>query len=231
MKWLLLALLILLFLLFIILFTKITIFINYYHHKDNDDLKVEFRALFGLIKYKINVPLIKIDDNSPTIVLKETTQKSNNSENEKKDRKQFSAEDLLDSIRDTKELLEHVFKLHKIVKAFLGKVSIKQFEWRTIFGIGDAAYTGMLTGAFWAIKGSIVGLISHYMKMKQMPQLAVIPHFQQTVSQTQLKCIFQFRIGHAILAGMKLIKFWRGGRPRFRTKPLSVLSGDNSKSV
>ncbi len=48
-----------------------------------------------------------------------------------------------------------------------------------------------------------------------MPNLSVTPHFQFAILQTQLTCIFQFRIGHAILAGLKLIKFWKGGRPQF----------------
>ena len=37
-------------------------------------LKIEFKAWFGLIKYKLNVPLIKVDDNSPSIVVEEEVQ-------------------------------------------------------------------------------------------------------------------------------------------------------------
>jgi hypothetical protein len=43
--------------------------------------------------------------------------------------------------------------------------------------------------------------------------------------------MIQFRIGQAMLAGLKLIKFWKGGRPDFKTKPLSVLSEKKPKSL
>ena len=95
---------------------------------------------------------------------------------------------------------------------------MKRFEWHTIIGLGDAAHTGMITGAIWAIKGGIIGLISHYIKLKEMPKITVTPHFQAAVIQTEFTCIFQFRIGYAILAGLKLIKFWKGGRPNFKKK-------------
>ena len=71
--WLIIALIILLFLFILIIFTKLTIFLNYYHHNDNDDLKIEFRVWFGFIRYKKNIPLIKIDDNSPSMVVKGNT--------------------------------------------------------------------------------------------------------------------------------------------------------------
>ena len=43
--------------------------------------------------------------------------------------------------------------------------------------------TGMLTGAAWAVKGGILGIISNYCKLKVNPTLSVQPHFQLAVSQ------------------------------------------------
>jgi hypothetical protein len=54
--------------------------------------------------------------------------------------------------------------------------------------------------------------------MKEMPKLAVQPNFQQMITSTDLLCMFQFRIGYAILAGLKLIKFWKGGKPHLKSK-------------
>jgi hypothetical protein len=62
-----------------------------------------------------------------------------------------------------------------------------------------------------------------------MPQLTVTPHFQAAVIHTELTCMFQFRIGHAILAGLKLIKFWKGGKPRLKRK--SDFQEEKTKSV
>ncbi|WP_328160414.1 DUF2953 domain-containing protein [Cytobacillus praedii] len=230
-KWLLITLIVLILLIISVILTKVKILLYYYHNNDNDHLKIEFKAWFGLIKYKKEIPLIKIDDNSPTIVTKEKKTLGPLEGTEKKDTKQYSATDLMNSIQDTKELLTHVVSLHRIVKNFLNKISIKEFSWHTMVGIGDAAYTGMLTGAFWALKGSVIGLISHYMKLKAAPTMSITPQFQFAVSQTVISCIFQFRIGHAMVAGIKLIKYWKGGMASFKTKPLSALSNDKTKTV
>ncbi len=211
--------------------TKVKILLYYYHNNDNDHLKIEFKAWFGLIKYKKEIPLIKIDDNSPTIVTKGAKTAGPLGGEKEQEAKQYSAEDLLNSLQDTKELLTHVVSLHRIVRKFLNTISIKEFSWHTMVGVGDAAYTGMLTGAFWALKGSVIGLISHYMKLKEAPTITITPQFQFAVSQTVISCIFQFRIGHAMVAGIKLIKYWKGGMAAFKTKPLSALSNDKTKTV
>ena len=60
-----------------------------------------------------------------------------------------------------------------------------------------------------------------------MPNISVQPQFQMAISQTSFKCMLQFRIGHAIIAGIKLLKFWKGGRPHFKSKSLSGLSSQD----
>lgn len=228
MKWLIIALIILLILVITIIWTKLTIILDFYHGNDNDHLKLEFKIWFGLIKYKKEIPLIKIDDNSPSIVVEDKTKKGKNEKTSDESVNQITDKDILRSFRDAKRLLKHVVKLHAIVRHFLTKVKVKKLEWHSVIGLGDAAYTGMCTGAIWAIKGSIVGIISHYMKLIEMPRMTVTPYFQQSVTQTRFRCMFQFRIGQAMLAGIKLIKFWKGGRPHFESKPLSVLSKEQA---
>lgn len=214
--WLVIALIIIL-LILLIIFSKLTIHLHYFHHNDNDELKIEFRIWFGLIKYKMNVPLIKIDDNSPSIVVKENTHMGNSSENNPQTKvEKITKEDIKTNWINTKEIIQHVFGMHVIVRKFLKRVVIKHFEWHSLIGVGDAAHTGMITGALWTVKGSVVGMLSNFLRLKEMPVLSVTPHFQMAIIQTRITCIFQFRIGNAILAGLKLIKFWKGGRPNLK---------------
>jgi len=211
--------------------TKIKVMINYFHAQDNDSLKIEFKALFGLIKYKVEIPVIKIDDDSPSIVAKGKLESGEEEKTKKKGALKFTPHDLIESFKDFKLLLEHVISLHKIIRRFLKKVKVTELEWNTLLGTGDAALTGMVTGAAWAVKGSIIGVISSYFKLLVIPQMIVQPHFQFAVAQTSFKCMLHFRIGHAMVAGIKLLKFWKGGRPQFKTKPLSALSNDKTKPV
>lgn len=219
------------FLLLVTFITKIKVIFEIYHKRDNDHIKITFRAWFGLIRYKITIPLFKIDDNSPTIVMKEKVETGQDENIKKKDTKQYSANDLLNSLSDYKEIVHHIISLHHIVRHFLSKVSIKNVEWHTVVGLGDAAHTGMITGAVWALKGSIIAILSKYLKLKGMPKMSVNPHFQMLISQTSFRCMIEFRSGHAIFAGIKLVKFWKGGMPSFKSKGLSKLSVDKTKSL
>ncbi|GKU81571.1 DUF2953 domain-containing protein [Niallia sp. NCCP-28] len=207
----------LLLLFFLLLVTKSTIHIRYYHKKDSDDLTIEVKLLFGLIRYKKKIPLIKIDDNSPTIVVKEETKINESQEAGTKKTKQFSAEDLVATLENAKEILWHVVGFHRIIRSFLSKVTIKNIEWSSIVGLGDAAHTGAVSGALWAVKGGIIGIISQYMRMQNMPKINIYPQFQRVASETLFTCMFQFRIGHAMFAGIKIIKFWKGGFPQIKS--------------
>ena len=230
-KWVLIALIILFALFLLIIFSKIKVYINYQHHNDDDHLIIQFKAWFGLIKYKLEFPLIKIDDNSPTIVVKQKMPDAKQDSLEQKSTKQFSFEDFLNSLHDMKELLKSVVSLQTIVQKFLKKVVVRKLEWHTVVGIGDAASTGMISGAIWTVKGGVVGLISNFLKLQAVPIMTVTPQFQLVVSHIAFSCMIQFRIGHAMLAGIKILKYWKGGKPRFRNKPLSALNESKSKSV
>ncbi len=70
MKWLFIALIILFLLLLLLIISKITILLSYHHIRDDDQLTIKFKIWFGLIRYTISVPLIKIDKDSPEIVYK-----------------------------------------------------------------------------------------------------------------------------------------------------------------
>jgi hypothetical protein len=217
MVWFLLSLIIILFLFLLIIFTKLTVYVSYTHFNNDDDLKIELRVLFGLIKYKIKVPEIKVDENSPSVIVKSKSEMGDSAHDDSVMQvNQLTKDDFLSKLQNTKEIMHKVFGMNVIVKKFLQKVTIKHFKWQTLIGVGDAAYTGMMTGAIWSVKGGIIGLLSHFMRLKEMPQLTVTPHFQAAVIHTTLTCMFQFRIGYAILAGLKLIKFWKGGKPHLK---------------
>jgi hypothetical protein len=228
--WLYISLSVLLGLLLLIVFTKLTIIINYQHHNDDDELNVEFKIWFGLIQYKINVPLIKIDDDSPSVIVKHHSHLGEEPGG-KVDHKvnQITKDKVLKSIEKARDFLQKVVRMQVIVRKFFQKISVKKFEWSSYIGVGDAAYTAIAAGALWTLKGSIVGFLSRFFKLTVMPQLAITPQFQAAVIQTHLLCIFQFRIGHAILAGLKLIKYWRGEQNRFTNK--STFSNDKTKFV
>lgn len=230
MNWLIITLIIIILFILLIIFSKLTIRLNYFHHNDNDELKIQFRIWFGLIRYTMNVPLIKIDDNSPSIVIKGNTQMGDTNENEPPTKEgQITKDSIASQLTNAKEILQHVVNMNVIVSKFIKRIVVKNFEWHSLVGVGDAAHTGVITGALWTLKGSVVGMLSNFLRLKEMPILSVTPHFQMAIIQTHITCIFQFRIGYAILAGLKLIKFWKGGRPNLKMD--TAYSKEKTKTV
>ncbi|WP_042459708.1 DUF2953 domain-containing protein [Neobacillus dielmonensis] len=230
MFWLGIVLLVLIGLFVIIIFTKLTILVNYHHQNDDDHLKVEFRIWLGLIKYKLDVPLVKVDEDSPSVVVKTNTYAGDSPDGASDGNvEEYTKKDIKSYLKNRQLLRQQIFKLNVIMKKFLRKVSVKKFEWQSLIGVGDAAHTGVISGALWSVKGGIIGLVSHYLNLKAAPQLSITPHFQASVFHTRISCIFQFRIGHAILAGLKLIKFWKGGK--LPSKDKTGFSNEKNKSV
>ncbi|WP_243386046.1 DUF2953 domain-containing protein [Bacillus kexueae] len=218
----------------ILLFTsKLKITFDFLHDGDNDHIKIKFRTLIGLVRYTIDIPLIKVDKENQSIVLKEKKGAGSEGKQQSKDRTKISPQDILDSLHDVNELARHVIGLHAIVRQFMRKVQIKRFEWHTHFGVGDAAHTGMLIGVAWSLKGLVLQCLTRYMKLTDSPRITVTPDFYRMVSNTSLQCMISFRLGHAILAGLRFIKHWVGGKPTLRKRsiPLLTKNEDNDQSA
>ncbi|MFE7149614.1 DUF2953 domain-containing protein [Heyndrickxia sporothermodurans] len=207
--------------LLVIWFTTITIFIDYSHRIDDDHLRVQF-IMWKFIRYKLKIPAIKVEKAEPTITYEKKTNTGTHEHSE------ITTKEITDRISDFKELLEHIFGLKIIIQKFLKKVRITQLEWHSTIGFKDAALTGKITGVAIAVKSIIIAFISKQMNLMQFPNYSVTPSFQIPISETTLKCMIKIRIGNAILAGLKIVKFWRGGKGSFKTKPLTMISKEDS---
>jgi hypothetical protein len=191
---------------------KLSVHIDLLHAQDNEHFKVTLKTFFGLFRYTIDIPLVKIDKESPGIVITRQDEIGNGQSNVKVQKKtnKYTPSEIVHSLKQMKQFINHVVHLNSIVKKFMSHISVTKFEWHTKFGIGDAAYTGMAVGIGWSFKYGVIALLSKYMKLKVSPILTITPSFQQPTSQTKLVCMIHFRIGHAMLAGMRIVKYWRG---------------------
>jgi Protein of unknown function (DUF2953) len=215
MKWLLWVLIVLIVVFVLVMVTKIKVKIRYQHIRDNDKFIVKLSAWFGLLRYTIHVPVMKVDADSASIKLKEKTGMSDQTKTEKN--KRITPEDMIQTLKNIKHLLEHVVGFHKIIRHFLKKVQVKQFEWRSRIGMGNAAHTAVLVGSCWAIKGSIIGLLTAALHFRVMPVSSITPDFQEEKAETAIVCILRFRIGQAIVTGIKLLRYWKGSKVKWIT--------------
>ncbi|GAE34146.1 DUF2953 domain-containing protein [Halalkalibacter akibai] len=203
----------LIFLFVVIAITKVKIDILYRHHQDDDLLEVK-TFIWKMRVYTFSAPVIKVDDDSASVIVEDEHEIAGM---KMKNKLPITPELIVEDLRWLKRFLDHVVGLHKIVRKFLKKVHVNHFRWHSDIGVGDAAHTAQLIGAIWALKGSIIGIVGNTMRIRKMPKLTINPHFQAMVSHTHLSCIISFRIGHAIIAGLMLLKHWRRRPKRVRT--------------
>lgn len=196
---------ILFFLIIIIFITKVNVFISYVHYGDNDELTLRLVA-WKWIKYTIKIPLIKIDDSSPSIIIKEK-QRTNIKQEE--ERLKLTLNDFLKRLRQIVEMIDHISGFYRILKRLLKRIRVHQFEWKSKIGIGDASMTGLLCGMLWSLKGMIIGVVYHYMNLQNKPLIQIAPNFQDKILQTRFQCMISFRLGHAIFAGLLFVRYWK----------------------
>jgi uncharacterized integral membrane protein len=202
-----LILLIIILLIILFLFSTISIQLQYSHLQDSDCLKLKALIWKKIAIYKLEVPVIKVEEDKAAITI--------NSKNEmpggNKDRKDTLTPEKMDERMDMfQNLLTKIVGLHQILNRFLQKVHVKNFKWHSDIGLGDAALTGLVTGCVWGVKGGVIGLIGNKMKFDNEPQISINPLFQMNHSQTNLSCIISFKIGNAILVALQVVKHWKG---------------------
>lgn len=196
-----------------IVITKLKIEITYKHDRDNDLLMVRFYA-WKVRWYTFKAPLIEVDKNSPSIVI---NKKARSTVGKNKEKVRVTPKSVMRYINDMRRILAHIVDFKRIIIRFLRRVHIENFEWKSRVGTVDAAMTGKIIGVIWSFKGSLVGLLSHYLQLKQMPNLDVQADFQNNQSKTSFSCMISFRLGHAIIAVLMVVKHWKRKPMMYRT--------------
>ena len=84
---------------------------------------------------------------------KKRLNQENRREHKKEKRSQFSAEDIIEWFKDIRAIIETCCFFASNSSSLFEKSKCNKLEWHSIMGVGDAALTGMLTGAVWADKG------------------------------------------------------------------------------
>lgn len=190
-------------LLIITFFTTLQISIHFKRNGKDDNVKTIVKAWFGLIHFRTEVPIIDFsEDLSGT-----EYQMKIESPNETIDETKFKMHplEIMQVNQRLYNWIKKIHDLHKIVKRFLKGVRLDQLEWYSKIGTGDAAQTGVLTGVGWGVKSSLIGLVSAYVTLRSIPRIHVQPLFQEKRIETELVCMIRLKIGHAIIAGIRIL--------------------------
>lgn len=169
----------------------------------DDDWQANIRWLYGLVRYKVKVPKIRWTKEEGVEFQERALDSSKQVLDESKTR--VDVHRLKREYRKLMEILRNTFEFSRWLKETLRHVRMMKLNWQTTIGSGDAVETATLTGLAWGLKGSIVGYISNYIKLRVQPRLHITPHYQESNFTTDFTCIFKIRTGYAMIAGLLLL--------------------------
>lgn len=103
----------------------------------------------------------------------------------------------LAALRKSQRLFYHY---RHIVQSFLSALCCEKFYWNTRFSTSDAAMTGIASGLLWSAKACLLSQLTQNIRFAVCPTIQVCPTFQQPEFQTEIQCIFSFKLGHVMNA-------------------------------
>ena len=172
--------------------------------REDDNLIIRFRWLYGLVRYSIEIPSMRWKGRRGLeLKQKHVNDRKDQVLNEMKPR--IDGELIMKDYRKLMTLLRSTFELSRWFKETLKHVRCHELNWHTQLGAGDAVETATVTGLAWSLKGSLIGFLSNYIKLSVQPRLHITPYYNESKFAMQLDCIFKIRTGYAIVAGMLLL--------------------------
>lgn len=185
--------------------SNVRVQIYYSRVEDNDRFYVYIRGLYGLVRYKLEVPIIKFRSLSKGIAFKaeQVNEMQDNLIGESMGN--IDREKILRYYDKFKRVLQATFDMKQWAKDTMAHMCCTDLKWVTKVGVGDAPETAITTGLVWTVKSSILAYMFQFMHRDVRPELRVIPMYNQTFFSTEISCIAQIRLGQAIFAGLHLL--------------------------
>ncbi|MED0679423.1 DUF2953 domain-containing protein [Aneurinibacillus thermoaerophilus] len=198
----------------LIWFMSVRIKIVYERTKENDRIDIEISVLKRLLKYRFTVNQLQIRSISEGIKVSERVEVGQQAP--KRAKKTWITPRTIQVWQwKFARLLRNVYDLNQILRRTLENVRGEELIWKTNIGLGEASATGAVVGVVWTVKSALIAILSHYISLRARPRLYVIPDFQREMLDIYLLCILRLRIGHAIIAVIRImINYIRKGRER-----------------
>jgi hypothetical protein len=198
-----------------ILLSVVKIQILFKREHDNDRLKVRIITLYGLVRLQYIVPVMELNKRSGNLQVATeldvggggpaTTEVSES-------RKSITPTMIMNRIQRARQRIKEIYGMVDWVKGTMSYVHCDRLVWKSRVGTGDAMETGVLTGLAWGVKTTLLGFILKQIQLRTVPDIEVVPLYQQRSFYSELDCIVRIRIGHAMLQGIRLIPRWIKGK-------------------
>ena len=160
--------------------------------KDGKNFSFAVLRFMGLFRLRLNLSIGKNKRGDISLTLR----KSDSDLDQK-----TSLEEAWEMLR---RLVPLVGKYKEPLRFLKSKIQFHNFSLLTKIGTGDAAVTSLTIGVFYAFFSLVKRILDQNYHL-QNSKLVVLPYFQGLLFDLDLDCIINFRFGHIIITGLKML--------------------------
>lgn len=183
------------------------------------------RLLYGLIKYELNIPIIRFFGLIKGLGIKV---KQLHFQHETEDKQSINIQSLKEFYRRIQLLLSFTDSLKQWGARTLSHLHLTNLKWSTHVGVGEAPETAIAAGMVWSVKSTLIGYFFNRLHpSSSLPELNVVPQYNQVHFSTHFYINANIRLGHALTDAFVLLvrimrakqglKMWR--HVLFKPKP------------
>ncbi len=174
--------------------------------KGKDDmLRYDIKALLGLVRFRVEVPVVIFKGLDKGIDYKSEAILKNTDQLMAEHGEQMDKTKLFQYMSSARKLIQHVHQFKIWMYQTMSYIKCEKFRWNTELGSGDCPATAVLAGSVWGLKASIIGFISTKIKLQAEPELSVSPQYNQTAFSTEMFSVLKIRLAHALWANVNLL--------------------------
>ncbi|SEN23104.1 DUF2953 domain-containing protein [Paenibacillus sp. OV219] len=170
----------------------------------DDDAELRIRALFGLIHYHWQLPVVKFKLTNVEVKEEKTAENAGGADTDSL-MKNINSHTIMNSIDRAQLLLKQTQDMMGWVRKTLSHVKLTEWKWQTTVGVDDAMWTAMLTGLIWSVKTTAIGVLSQFIRLTAEPNVSVDPIYQRVYFKTEGQFTAKLAFGYAIFAAIRLI--------------------------
>lgn len=208
----------------VLIFSALDIHIRYSRRLEDDEIQLTFK-LWKIVRYRYSVPTVNVENLWQGVTAEESRSASVKDKNvsEQKKRRQFTLEEVRQKYRTSVMMIRRVKNFTLIARRFMQRVQVIRLTWHTGLGVKDAADTAVLVGTAYALKSMFAETLNRLFLLRSVPDIRVVPRYNEKIWDTEFRCIVRFRIGHAILAGIRIWMNTKKGREEiWQSTPFKV---------
>jgi len=194
----------------ILLSLRIKVSVEYIRNEYADNFSVSFYAVWGIFRYKYEVPMINQGNEGLKFRLVREKRKKEQTADEEK--KRLKITDIPQKFEEISNYFKNNSEFICEIRDFLcRRLVLHKFRLNIVEGAGCADHTGIICGLLWSAAGVFISFLSAIFKTCSSfeKSVSITPDFKKNVLHIDFKCIFLVRIVHIIVLLAKIYFYMR----------------------